>query len=538
MGVQEKRGTAAIEWIYPLKRRILLSIYAVFGLLLVAAVVFVLVMLRRSLIEDNRRTAEELGGALATTLGSMMTARDPGLIQETLEAVAKGGGEIAQAFIIDVSGTVRYSSDPAAIGAVLDRFVEPACRACHREPGAMPPRTTIAVQAGGGRVMRHVEVVYNQKRCFGCHPREQRVNGKVVVDRSLAGTTALIVSVGLIIIFSGLLCLVLSYPLLSRGVDRYIREIVRQNSELLLLYLMVERLSKTIDLGELREIVAEIVRDTFGADDVHIVFTSEGGGFHCYTLDGATLRRGRIEDDEALHRDVRAWLRYEIETERIAADRRTILLPIAAGGRQVALIAARRAEGAFEVASPEALRVISGHIGTALENARLYVLAITDELTGLFSYRHFTNAMSKQAQRHKAVGERFSLLMIDLDDFKALNDTWGHEDGNRVLALVADRIRYCTRDSDVAFRYGGEEFAVILPGTPPDGARLVAERIRRTVEAEPFALTGGTAPLTVSIGVSSCPPLAGDVGEVVTAADRALYAAKTAGKNRTALAGD
>jgi diguanylate cyclase (GGDEF)-like protein len=129
--------------------------------------------------------------------------------------------------------------------------------------------------------------------------------------------------------------------------------------------------------------------------------------------------------------------------------------------------------------------------------------------------------------------------MVDLDDFKHVNDTYGHQQGDEVLAHVAAALRHVSRDLDTAARYGGEELAVILPQTDASGAELLAERMREAVESLQVPRVGGTGTLSVtaSFGVASVPESGFDRGELIAAADAALYAAKRGGKNRVERAG-
>ena len=162
-----------------------------------------------------------------------------------------------------------------------------------------------------------------------------------------------------------------------------------------------------------------------------------------------------------------------------------------------------------------------------------------DELTGLHNYRFFIECLDRELSRSTRYSSPLSLVMVDADNFKRYNDTHGHEAGNEALATIADLLRRSLRSLDIATRYGGEEFALILPSTPKTGARLVAERAREAIERHLFP--GGppseNRSLAVSMGVATFPADAREARDLVRCADRALYDAKAAGKNRVVLYG-
>jgi diguanylate cyclase (GGDEF)-like protein len=158
--------------------------------------------------------------------------------------------------------------------------------------------------------------------------------------------------------------------------------------------------------------------------------------------------------------------------------------------------------------------------------------AVTDGLTGLYNHSFFLQALRQEVLRSKRHGLRAALLLLDLDDFKQVNDERGHVEGDRVLMRAAAVVREGVREIDVAARYGGEEFAVLLPDTSRLGAFVVAERIRRRIE-ERFAR--GRSVVTLSGGIAVFPDDAGTPADLIVQADAGLYGAKAAGKNRILL---
>jgi diguanylate cyclase (GGDEF)-like protein len=168
------------------------------------------------------------------------------------------------------------------------------------------------------------------------------------------------------------------------------------------------------------------------------------------------------------------------------------------------------------------------------DQAILETLATTDALTGLSNRRHFFQLAEQELQRLQRYGRPLSLIMIDLDHFKDINDYHGHQVGDQAMAEVASRVQASLRSVDLAGRYGGEEFAILLPETTMEAATQVAERLRRTVAGQPIATTQGAVSLTMSLGIAQLDPREPTLDALIRQADRALYKAKADGRNRWA----
>ena len=165
------------------------------------------------------------------------------------------------------------------------------------------------------------------------------------------------------------------------------------------------------------------------------------------------------------------------------------------------------------------------------------MMAVTDGLTGLRTRRYLETALHAEAARIRRSHTPFGFLLIDVDHFKSVNDTYGHQAGDRVLVEVGRRMRSMCRDGDVVARYGGEEFAVLLPEVDPDTLREAAERLHRGLSSVPFAVGDGRLlPVTVSIGGLCVPDGTLTVPDLARIADQALYTAKDAGRNRVVMA--
>ncbi len=170
------------------------------------------------------------------------------------------------------------------------------------------------------------------------------------------------------------------------------------------------------------------------------------------------------------------------------------------------------------------------------EMSQLARMAVTDLLTGLYNRAYFDATIELETVRSQRTGHSFSLLLIDLDHFKRINDTYGHPVGDDVIRTVAAMLQETARKSDVVCRYGGEEFAILLPGTTAPTALQIAERLRKKIAAIAPGYLPIRCPLTVSIGIS-CTSGQPDIsaGRLIEEADCALYACKQNGRNRTEL---
>jgi diguanylate cyclase (GGDEF)-like protein len=169
---------------------------------------------------------------------------------------------------------------------------------------------------------------------------------------------------------------------------------------------------------------------------------------------------------------------------------------------------------------------------------QLAAMAIVDELTGAFNRRHFLWELETEWNRSRNHGRSLALLMLDIDAFKSINDRFGHDAGDQVLAQVAVLCRTLKREADTVARIGGEEFAILLPETDLEEARSVAERLRHALAAQVLVAGAGTIAISVSIGVAVAHEEMRNQSDLMKCADEALYAAKRTGRNRVVAASE
>ena len=229
--------------------------------------------------------------------------------------------------------------------------------------------------------------------------------------------------------------------------------------------------------------------------------------------------------------------------ERRYKTKSFISYPITIGDRRFGVLnlADKIGGGAYDLRDLSVIDLVAPQIALALERAawqqranQFQLMSITDPLTGLHNRRYQEARLAEELSRSKRYNYPLSFMMIDIDDFKLYNDHNGHQAGDRALEITAQSLRAALRKIDVASRYGGEEFSILLPQTTLEEAAVIADRIRRKILSTRFP-HGATQPLgavTVSIGLSSFSPALDSAEAIVRAADRALYHAKSHGKNR------
>jgi len=283
----------------------------------------------------------------------------------------------------------------------------------------------------------------------------------------------------------------------------------------------------------LREVVA-IVRKKLGYRTVGILLLDETGEYlkvragvgYSFDLRSVNVRVDSEgvtglavkEEKPILVKDVRMEPRYIGERK----PKSEIAIPlITKAGVTGVLDVESEGAGSLTDEDMRLLTSLAMFIAIAIENARLYertqIMAITDELTGAFNYRHLKTQLNKEIDKAKKKRQKLSLLMFDLDNFKEINDSKGHTEGDRVLRDLAEKLKAGLRKDDIFTRYGGDEFMVVLPGTDKQEAITIAHRLKRTVEENR---------LKTSIGVSTYPD---DSEHLIEAVDKALYKAKEKG---------
>jgi diguanylate cyclase (GGDEF)-like protein len=320
---------------------------------------------------------------------------------------------------------------------------------------------------------------------------------------------------------------------LSRRMDELSREQARLREA-------IRRIGHTfassLDRPALLELALKTAVDAVQASGGRICVLSADDG-----LLAETLREGSLSGlEDAVEQAERAALQNGgLGEEQVAG---TSVVAVTLGvpesrGEARGVIAVARGGRPFTDDDREVLRSLGAEAALALENIELHFQvsrqAVTDELTGLANHGRFQALLNTEIEQVRRYHHPIGLIMLDIDDFKAVNDTYGHQQGDAVLRHVASVLRENSRDADSPARYGGEELSLILPHTDLEGAFAIAERIREAVDGLRVARTdgGGFLRITASVGVTAS--TVGDKDTLIADADGALYEAKRRGKNCT-----
>jgi diguanylate cyclase (GGDEF)-like protein len=303
-------------------------------------------------------------------------------------------------------------------------------------------------------------------------------------------------------------------------------------------------LAATHDVTSLLEIVVDSAVQLARADGARLLVADEGTDVLV-----EQLRRGELGPAAGL---LDAPVRYGEGIEGRALQTRQAVIgdepvpllaaPLVAEERVLGLLTlVGSADRPFGRDDAERVGSLVGQGAVAIENARLHRLiqkqAKTDPLTQLLNRREFEEQLAREVERAQRFGTPVGLVVLDLDDFKLINDRFGHLAGDGVLKAAAGAIRQCTREIDQPARWGGEEFAVILPHTGIDGAARLAERLRQAIAERQIPTPDGrSVRVTASFGVAALPGSGTTQVELTAAADDAVYRSKRAGKNRVSLA--
>ena len=367
------------------------------------------------------------------------------------------------------------------------------------------------------------------------------------IGLGLRFTMVIGIAIGLLAVVQSILAASSAHQLVRlRGHRDMLEEQLHSQIEVLTAMREVSRiLSDAVDLKPIATQVLNILAPLLNSEEIALILRNENG-----SLTLKALRR----DGKTTYADELSGGEVELDTAAQALELGTLVGAIQDSARVfcVPLLADEAAVGVMRFEIPlegphgekerrigdleSILFDIAKHLALVIKTPRLHDRAILDSLTGLFTRWHFDIRIEEMFRLARRYATPFSLVLMDIDHFKRVNDTHGHRAGDAALREIASVVTTSIRNCDSAFRYGGEEFAILLPETTADGAALLAERLRAKVKAHPLKTDGAVVRVTISLGVAEYGPNLSSHGELIGLADRALYKVKQDGRDAVAIA--
>ena len=310
-----------------------------------------------------------------------------------------------------------------------------------------------------------------------------------------------------------------------------------------LLYEVANRLTMQVDLEKALQEVADLIRESMEAEKCAVI---QARDFDRLTELGFSTSIAQQAIDKRLPviiSDLSGRTKKQIgKSGRLLSICTALCVPVVIGEEVAALVYLYKtnpAGRAYDQNDAQLILAISHQAALTIQRARLLEKAqllekwaLTDALTGLYNRRQSLNLAELEYQRAQSLQRPFSLVMLDIDLFKHVNDTYGHPVGDHVLKAAAMRFKGQLRSIDTLGRYGGDEFMILLVDTGLEGAKAIAERLRACIQEAPFETGDGLVPVTISLGIAALTEDCPNLDALINEADGALYAAKKAGRNR------
>lgn len=546
--------------------------------------------------EQHVRTASRESLTVVSSLSERMAAggeQDVWNAISTEAALHRDAIDAANVRVFTSAGIVKAASDSAAIGTRIAVTHNPDCPSCDSTRLGDFPAVAIVTATDGARSMRIVNAIPFTEPCLRCHRQKAGASGFISIDfdlwpleRETAKRRSDMLAIGLV---AGILVMAVTALLFRFLVMRSVRsiahsanrmatgnlaaraEVVGKNelallalnfnhmaervdaahTESELLYTLVVEASTTLEIGEMAAGLVRVLLQKLRPRRATFFLETDAGGWICVsrtsageeeTASGDESLEALLVSDAEILRPLLAGVTGQIVADgcrtqklQLTSDKGGMIfvLPAVADTQLVGLLICIGVPAALPLGE-DLLKKLGMHMALVASNSRNYTGAITDGLTRLKNKRYGLIRLEEavyKAKRHKT---GLGLVMCDIDHFKRVNDTYGHPAGDAVLKEVSRRIAMSVRQADIAVRYGGEEFMLILPETDVSQFAAIGEKIRQVVMASPVDLgaIGVLLPLTISVGVAAFHADSDNGETLIARADAALYRAKAGGRDR------
>ncbi|MBI5417228.1 diguanylate cyclase [Candidatus Poribacteria bacterium] len=509
---------------------------------------------------------------------------------------------IDKIMLINLEGIVRHSSQTDLIGYKFNKEKDTGCAICHSRKNLDQNELTIqTLDQKGNQVIRTTLFFKNDPPCQTCHGTDKKAIAMLLIDSNFFETQKMItlietklrtgmIIISLVIIFIIIIFLNITFtqPLvklldgikeLGKGnllysipvkgtneisrisnifnkmiadLNKFIEEIKQKNTEINSLYFIVEQLSKTMNIEELRTIIINIFLKMFNIDEVYILmYTFSRNEIEIVSGSPGKIQEKRIVNiekgfncDEIIkgmsQDDFDDFNKGNLAVTKITSDNSHMFVPLSVENEPPFgfVFVTKQKQKKFLENEKRTIIAISNHISVAVINARLFTQSITDDLTKVYRKNYFLARANEQIQRYLRYNEYFSIMMIDIDKFKEINDAYGHIIGDILLKKVAKILQSKTRNTDICGRYGGDEFVILLSKASIDQAAIIAEKLRQEILITeiPVDTQDIKIKFTLSIGISACPEHGDEINDLIVQADKALYRSKQDGRNRITCA--
>jgi len=577
--------------------KIIIYLFVILSVSISTALYGIWIYERDRLVEASHKEAMQAARTIEKALRVAMLVNDRQGIQASINEIGAIVEPPSRISIVSLDGKVAFSNKPSFASQTIDRNSEPSCTICHLQQNKTPAYNSILVNTADGPLLRNVIKIANQKECFQCHDPSTPNLGILLYDSRFDGLYDMLHTVAMRTVLTGLITFITiivvmfllinrlvhrpiqslmagfrqvgtgnfnywvevdredefaemadSFNVMSRAIGRYVDEIKVKRQEISTLYVVVQQISKTIEWREIKKIVISLLSEVFQTKENILVIDNENQPGSCEVIwsnpDMERLSHAKYGPNSTTFpspilskQEYEEWSTEKYHSPRYAEGDSRAIIPLVYGNTAFGLVSVKKSgDQPFTGPEKKLIPALANHISISLANARLYYMAITDSLTGLHTKRYMNDKL-KQLQRNmqeEEDGGTFGLIIMDLDHFKEINDTHGHQTGDQVLVQMADIIHDNIRYGDIPCRYGGEEFVIILTKTLNglQTAKEIGERLRQATEDHEFICTGcPVIKRTISIGVACWPEHGEDIDSLIRRADEALYRAKEEGRN-------